>query len=356
MEIREYLEIVRRRLWIPVALPLCAALIVVATTLLGPQQHAATATVAAGAFTSGSGSASPYTGPNADRAFVEDVLAVLETRAAAVHIAEASEVPPSAVVQGLHASPVGDGGLVQVVYTTAQPAEAEQVARQAVRGAITLLFQPSRELAQARIDGARRAIAAVDAEIDRFVAQTGLVLPDVVYERGAERLADLQAQQAQNEAPGQGPPTRIKAAMDAQRAELARLAPQVRAFTAMQDRRDEAVERLGDATGAVAQLDALLQALDSGRIVTVGAPVPIAQAPIALRKGAAAAGAGLFLGVALVVLLESVARRRPAANTTRQATGRSRPSPRPRNNRPSTPTRAGQRGASARVPVRRSGR
>jgi hypothetical protein len=309
MEIHEYLKRIRHRLWLPIALPVCAVLIVTAAVLFSPQEYEVIVTVPAHALIGGEDS--QYTGPSAARAFAEDFVTALETRAVVSTVAEVTTVPPSAITDGLHAGPVGDGGLIQVVYRTAQPDRAQRVAHQSVKEAITLLFRPQRELGWAGINEAHEAIADIDAEIDRFRATTGLALPDRLYERKAEQLADLQFQQAQAVAAGEtSTAVRLGTVIARHNRELTELALQARTFTALTDQRAIAVARLEAAIRSAARVDALLAAVDAGGVVAVEEPIRVSQTSIALRKGAGAAGAGLFLGVVLAVLLDSVDLRR----------------------------------------------
>jgi capsular polysaccharide biosynthesis protein len=336
MEIHEYLKRIRHRLWLPVALPLCAALIVTAVVLFSPQEHEVIVTVPAHALIGGEDS--QYTGPNAARAFAEDFVTALETRAVISTVAEVTTVPPSAITDGLHAGPMRDGGLIQVVYRTAQPDRAQRVAHQAVKEAITLLFRPQRELGWAGINEAHEAIADIDAEIDRFRATTGLTLPDRLYERKAEQLADLQFQQAQAVAADEtSTAARLGTVIARHNTELRELALQARAFTALTDQRAMAVARLEAATRSSARVDAVLTAVDAGGVVAVGAPIRISQASIILRKGAAAAGAGLFLGVVLVVLLDALDLRRLPRNKPLE-TDRDKPGGSDDNGSPPVPT------------------
>lgn len=312
MEIRDYLGMVRRRLWIAVALPLGALVIVIAAVFLSPRQYVTTSTVTAGAFT-GAGDAQ-YTGPNADKSFVSDFISALKTDAVVGAVSKTTGVDPATIRGGLHADPIGAGGLATLAYRTDQPAQAQPVVRAAAKETIAFLFRGPRDLAQAQISDAQKAITDIDAEIDRFKARTGLIRSDFDYDVRVEQISALELQRIQAEVAGKdSTAARLEHVIEAKKAELAKLMPQVRAFAALSDRRDEAVRLLAAAAETVTQIDTRINAIDAGAVVVASAPTPVPRGPVAARKGAAALGAGLFLGVALVVLLESLERWRPVA-------------------------------------------
>jgi capsular polysaccharide biosynthesis protein len=298
VEIDSYFGAIRRRLWILILVPLLAAGAVIAWELLQPPQYQATATVAAPAVVGGS-TTNQYSGANAPRAFVADFSGAITSPLIVNQVAEKTGAAPNAVKDGLAVSQIGDSSLVQVTYTTTKRDRAVPVLNEAASATIRFLFQTQVTLAQKMVSEARKAVDKVNAELGAFYRRTGQVLPDEAYRISAQQVADLQREQA----------TALESAISAKKKEVADLAPQVATYQSLVDRKDQALSRLNVLEEGLERAQAQYSAADPRSIVTIGQVQRTSVLASLVKKVVPALGAGLFLAVGLILMLELGSRR-----------------------------------------------
>ena len=309
MEISDYLRIIWRRLWILILVPLLAGGAVAALVLREPTKYDATATVAAPAVVGGP-TANQYSGSTGPKTFVSNFVAAITSPRIVNQVAKETSVLPRNVRDGLSAVPIGDSALIDVTYTTSRQEQAVPVARAAASDTIKFLFQTQVTLAKKQQAEAQKAVDDANAKLQGFYKSTGLVLPERSYDIKAQQLSSLEQRQLDAQASGNlTAASAIGQAITSRRAELSRLAPQVATYQALIDRRTQAQGRLNlvqqSVEGAVAQFNAA----DPAQVVTLNQAKPVSRVSELARKAVPAAGAGLFLAVGLVVLLEVLARR-----------------------------------------------
>lgn len=314
MEISEYLRLIKDRIWILILIPLAAAIVVVGLLLARSPEYEATATVAVPAIIGGEDS--QYAGPSGARTFVADFVAVITSPELITRISQATDVAPELISEGLSARAVDlNGSLVEVTYLTRQQATAGPVAQAAAGETIAFLFQAPAQIAQQQVDEAQRAVDEAQVQLDAFAAQTGFML-DRAYEAKAAQLSSLELQEIEARAAGDTTRSaRLEDEINARSAELAELAPQVATYTNLAAQRTQAAGRLDVARDLLEQANARVEAGKSGKVVVSGSARQVSRASAIVRKGTAAVGAGLFLSVALIVLLEFAGHRRPALTT-----------------------------------------
>jgi hypothetical protein len=219
-------------------------------------------------------------------------------------------VPPEELVDGLSAAPLGDSSIIQLTFTTTEAGRAAPVITAAASDTIRFLFQTQVTLAQQAVDQARKAIAAADADLAAFYRETGLVEPEQSYQLKARQIADLQQQQLNNQVAGQTTAAAaVGSAIHAAQAELAALAPKVTRHQTLVARRQQAAARLDTLDQQSQRASAQFEAAKPVRVVLVGDVERVSKLVAVVRKGGAAFGAGLFLAVGMVVLLELLGRR-----------------------------------------------
>ena len=311
MEIDSYFGAIRRRLWILILVPLLAAGAVIAWELLQPPQYQATATVAAPAVVGGSGSTTnQYSGANAPRAFVADFSGAITSPLIVNQVAEKTGAAPNAVKDGLAVSQIGDSSLVQVTYTTTKRDRAVPVLNEAASATIRFLFQTQVTLAQKMVGEARKAVDKVNGELGAFYRRTGQVLPDEAYRISAQQVADLQREQASARSRGEyGQATALESAISAKKKEVADLAPQVATYQSLVDRKGQALGRLNVLEEGLERAQAQYSAADPRSIVTLGQVQKASVLASLVKKVVPALGAGLFLAVGLILMLELGSRR-----------------------------------------------
>ena len=311
MEIDSYFGAIRRRLWILILVPLLAAGAVIAWELLQPPQYQATATVAAPAVVGGSGSpTNQYSGANAPRAFVADFSGAITSPLIVNQVAEKTGAAPNAVADGLAVSQIGDSSLVQVTYTTTKRDRAVPVLNEAASATIRFLFQTQVTLAQKMVSEARKAVDKVNGELGAFYRKTGQVLPDEAYRIRAQQVADLQREQASARSRGEyAQATALESAISAKKKEVADLAPQVATYQSLVDRKGQALGRLNVLEEGLERAQAQYSAADPRSIVTLGQVQKASVLASLVKKVVPALGAGLFLAVGLILMLELGSRR-----------------------------------------------
>jgi capsular polysaccharide biosynthesis protein len=309
VETVSYLSIIRRRLWILLVVPLLAVGAVVAWELRQPPRYSATATVAAPAVVGGP-STNQYSGVNAPRAFVADFSGAVTSPLIVNQVAEKTGAAPAAIKDGLEASQIGSSSLVQLTYTGPRRDQVTPVVNEAAAATIRFLFQTQVTLAQKTVGEARKAVDRANAALASFYKKTGQVLPDEAYRIAAQQVADLQREQASARAGGETTKAAsLQSAINARKAEVAKLAPQVATYQGLVDRRTQALSRVNVLEEGTERAQAQYSAADPEAIVVVGPVQRVSRLPALVRRAAAAVGAGLFLAVGIVLLLQLLSRR-----------------------------------------------
>jgi capsular polysaccharide biosynthesis protein len=314
VELRDYLDILKRRKNILIAVPAVAALLVVGMIVVKPKQYQATATVAAPALVGGA-SSNQYSGANGPKSFVANFTAAVTSPPIVDQVSRETNVGKSSVKSGLSATEIGTSSLMQVSYKTSKHKNAFPVAEAAASDTIVFLFRTQVQLAQQPLDGAKQNLANVEGQIAALSKSSGLVVPDKDYEVQAQAIASLQSAQAQALANGQGSTaSRLQTQIDQKKAQLAAIAPQVQQYSSLVTQKDAAVTQLNQAQQALQQSQGQLQAADPKQVVSVGKVHSVSVIGDVLQKGAVSVFAGLFLALGIIAGLELLARtREPAA-------------------------------------------
>ena len=310
MEIGDYLRVIRRRLWILFLVPVLAAGVVGALLFTQPPRYHAVATVAAPALIGGSAN-NQYSGPNGVRVFVADFAAALTAPQVVSKVAEQTKASEEDLKSNLSAQPIQESSLIEVTYTDTDRARAAAVAKAASSQTMNFLFQGQVDLARRTVNTAEKAVADVRKKITAFIARTHIVDPEQTY--GLQERNLLLLQQRQLEAQAQGDTTmaaRLGEAIQDQQAKLARLAPLVTSYRDLVQQRDEAVTRRNQLQQDFEGLLAQSRAANPESVITVSEPEKLSRMTAFAKQGGVAVAAGLFLAIAIVLLLELV--RRPA--------------------------------------------
>lgn len=241
-------------------------------------------------------------------------------------VASAAGVSTGTISSRLSASQVGTSSFINVSYVgknrerariavaSATKATADLLAKGAVQTATT-----EQTAAKGALTDALNQVDTAQKALDAFTATHGFVDPNVLYQAAQSSITQLNVSKQQ--AIAQARPTgNFDAAISAAQAQLATLAPEVGAYNKL--------------SHAVAQAQSLVGAAQT-RVSTAAQDLAIAQAPplidqpiitvttgrSTLIKGVAiAAGVGVVLGLALILLIEYiVASRRQRATAAEEA-------------------------------------
>lgn len=321
VEISDYLRIIRRRLWILILIPLLAGGAVAALLLRQPPTYSAIATVAAPALVGGS-QTNQYSGANGTKAYVANFSAAVTAPVIVNRVATQTGVLPGKVTDGLSVAPIGESSLLRVTYQTHNKDKAVPVAKAAASDTIEFLFQTQVTLAQRTLTEAQASVAKADAALQNFYKSGGGVLPDEQFRTTLGQIAALQNSQASQTAAGN---TSAAASLGAQIAtlqtKLAQLSPRVTEFQNLTDRKTTALTQLNNVQQVVESARAQSAAANPAEVVSLNKVKPVSRSAALLKAVLPAAGAGLFLAVGIVFLLEVLRRRpRPAAQVRTPAT------------------------------------
>jgi capsular polysaccharide biosynthesis protein len=309
VELSDYLRIIRRRLWILILVPLLAGGVVAALVLTAPPKYAATATVAAPAVVGGQ-NMNQYSGSSGPRIFVSNFVAAVTSLRIINQVAEETFVLPRTIRAGLVAAPIGESSIIDVTYTTMNQDKAVPVAKAAASNTIRFLFETQVTLAKQTVNEAQKAVDRSNAELQKFYKDTGLVLPERSYDIKVQELSSLQQRELQQRAAGNTTTAAaISQAITATEAELRALAPRVATYQSLIERKNHAEARRNLVQQNLEAATAQYKAADPAQSVTLNRAKLVPRRSGLVRKAVPAAGAGLFLAVGLVVLLEVIGRR-----------------------------------------------
>lgn len=291
-----------------ILVPLLAGGAVAALQLRQGRTYAATATVAAPALVGGSQN-NQYTGASGAKAFVSNFTAAITAPVIINRVAKETGVLAGNIVSGLSVTPIGDSSLLQVTYTTPHSKMAEPVARAAASDTIKFLFETQVALAQRTLTEAQKGETAAETALTAFVKVNG-PLPDVTFNTLANQISTLQVQQAnQTAAANYAAAASLGAQVRTAQAKLAVIAPTVTTFKTLTDRKTQADNRFNTAQVALDQANAQAAAADPASVISLNKTKPVSRLAPLLKTVLPAAGAGLFLAVGIVFLLEVLGRR-----------------------------------------------
>ena len=304
MELSDYLRIAKSRLWILILVPLIAGLGAAAFVLSRPQQYSAVAEIAAPALVGGA-NVNQYSGANGQKAYVANISAAIQSDAVLDKVAAKTHLSKSRIESGVSAAPIGESTIVDVTYQDTKKANARPVAGAVATTAMQFLFSTQLESAKATVATAQQQLTDAATALDRFTADTGLVVPDKDYETRLQQIANLQEEAAQ-QAAANNPlgAESIRASIPVLQGELNALAPKVAQYLSLVDAKTSAQTRLDQALASLAPVEAESAAADPGRTIIVGTTKQVPKVADAVLAAAAGIGAGLFLAAGIVALLE----------------------------------------------------
>ena len=290
VEILQYVRRAGRRAWLVLALPVLCVAVAVPVAVQRPDAFAGSVTVPVEA-------PSPDAGPAVVRQNVESFAALADAEQVLEPVAEANGLSVEALREHLDVDPRGTSNLVEISF---QGRSAEQAARvpQAVATEALKLFR------SAAVDVATKDVEAFQAAYDEavtalrdFATESGALLPEDSYKQAVE---------AQDSA-------RISQARD-----------RLLEYQLRQAAVDRASNQLASAQAREVSLKVRSgDGADRGQALLSATPQRVDSTPFLVQVGAGAVLVGLLVAGALLVLAESLGRRRrpagPAASGSRAA-------------------------------------
>ena len=306
MEIEDYLLAIRRRLWVPVAVPVAALVLTALFLYLQPESYDASSTVVVPAL-----SAKGYSTSAATQYF-SSFKDVLTSPPLLTQISGQTDEPKSDLAAGLSATTsTASSNIITVTYTGHHKSTVSLVARFAAMDALDALLEPQYSAAQRGVAAGQSSLNAVNQNIATFRASTGYQFPDKEYQIQEQELSGLEVQLTQAYlANDQNRIRSLGQVVSERKASLAALAPIVTQYENLiqQQHAAEAVydRAQTDFNNVSAEMasnhdPAAVRATFNGHVSRVGD---------ILKYGAVAAGVALLLSLAFIVFMEFL---RPAS-------------------------------------------
>lgn len=307
MEIKDHLALIWRRAWLIALVAAVAALAVAGLVLRAPDEFRATATVAVPGLVGGEDGL--FSGSNGNRAFVANFTAVAASTSILQKVSEQTGTSVRNIRNGLTVTVVGESTLIKVAFQSADKGRTEPVARGVASETLGFVFKPQANRAQAAVESSAKEVAAAQAAIDAFVAQTGLVDPDRTFQIKAQQIASLEEQAVAAAAKGEAAVAAgITSSVGALKGDLATLTPVLVQYRALTETKQRALSRLDQAQIRVEAAGDRLEASDPASAVSMSEAVAVSATAEAVRKAAAAAAAATFLVVLSLFAVESLFR------------------------------------------------
>jgi capsular polysaccharide biosynthesis protein len=307
VEIVDYLRIARSRLWVFVGVPLLAGLIAAAVVLGARQMFTASVVIAAPALIGGT-TGNQYNSTHGVTQFVAAFQAAATSPHVLNTVSAKTDVPASQIVDNLTVTQVGTSSEMDVTYLTATQEVAKTVAFAVAGETLHFLFSSQVELAKKRIEDAQAAVASAEKNLQDFYQQNDQVLTEQMYQ---QQIVSLEQQALELGITGNFTGA---AAINTKLAELRSqrdtLTPLFIRYRSLSARLDHAHAREQAMEEALQHAKMQQDAANPASVVTVSNIDRVERVSELVKKVAPAIGAGLFLAVGLVVVLELLTGRR----------------------------------------------
>lgn len=312
MEIVDYLRIARRRLAILIGVPLLAGALAVAYVMLSPRPYTATVYVSAPSLMGSQ--AGTYQGPQGATQFVNDFSAQATSPAVANAVARTAHVSADDVTNGVNVTQVNLSSQVELTYTTTDSKTAGPVALAVAQQSLTNLFAPQVHLATAGVDAATKSLHDANQALATFAKKNGNLPIDQQYATLTAQITRLEEEKALDESQGLSWSASVLSGKIAKlQSKAAKLAPLTGNRADLLARQQAAQNTLTDSERVLAQAQAQAAAAEPNQVVQPTPAQEVSLSHLVVTIVLPAAAVGLFLAIALVALLELVARQRLAS-------------------------------------------
>ena len=306
MEIRDYLRAIRRWLWLPIVVPLLAALITGGLLEMQPSKYQANATVIVPAVTAKGFSTS------AAAQYADTFEDVLVSSPVVDKVASTYHVPTQDLVSGLSASTTtASSNIIHVVYLGYRGQNITGIVDQASVVALDTIAEPQLVQAQNAVSAAQVQLEQSNAAINNFDATTGNLLPQQQFDAQQQELdtLDLELQQA-NIAGDTAHATALEGLISQREQQLASLAGQLSQYTTLDDARQAAIAVSDHAAQNLNDVESLIAADHASQTVAVQKIGRVSKLADTLKFAAIAFAVALALALGVILLMELM--RKPA--------------------------------------------
>jgi len=308
VEIADYLRVARRSLWVLIVVPFGAALLAAVFVLVSPATYQATATVD---LPLGNGK-SPYAGSHGQVLYVDDFRTEATSGPVVASVAARTGANAKTLPTKLQIKQVGNSSVMSVTYPAPTKAQAAAVVDAVAVATLDRILQTQANAAKPTLAvaiDARRPLLERQSELTQ---KAGGVPPDKAIRTVQMEINSLKRQQRNLQARGNNP-----GALAAVGQELAAAQTRLAAYRPMALEYSTLKTELTSANQNVTKQSQVVQAI-TGLQQTAKAPGTITVAPAkrqprvskVMTAAVAAAGAGAFLALGIITIMELLARRR----------------------------------------------
>jgi hypothetical protein len=305
VETRDYLRALGRRAWILIVLPVVAAVIAAAVVLVQPAEHESTATVLTHPSISLSGSTVAY---------VTSFQAALTSGTILDQVSAKTGIPTATLQTGLTAAPSAANSVtMNVTYAgTQDSATISSVPVIAARDVLTILITPQITSGQAQVNAAQSQVTAAQAALAAFTSRTGLFNPTQDYQSLSSQLVQLRVLRTSTLALGTHSSVSADSAVAvidqeiaSTTAQLAKLGPQVAAYSALQTNLSRAQTALQSAEAQVLSAQQQLSLTSAAGGVAPGSVTKVSRTKTLIKTAGPAALVGFIVAVGWVIFTEN---------------------------------------------------
>lgn len=300
MEIRDYLRAIRRWLWLPIVVPLVAALITGGLLEMQPSRYQANATVIVPAVSAKGFSTS------AAAQYVATFKDVLVSSPVVNKVAAENHVPASDLVNGLSANTVtASSNIIHITYDGYKGQNTTAIVDEVSILSLDTVAEPQLVQAQNAVSAAQVQLQQANAAINNFNTTTGNILPQQQFNSEQQELDTLLLELQQANLAGDTTHANALQAIITQReTQLATLAGQVNQYTTLSDARQAAISVSDHAAQELNDVELLVAADHSSGTVSVQKIGRLSKLSDTLRFTAIAFAVALLLALGTILLME----------------------------------------------------
>lgn len=301
MEIRDYLRVVKRRLWILVVLPVLAAAVGILAFSGQPQQFRSSVetSVPSLAINTTAGAVSVY---------VANFQELLTTQPVIDRITKETGVAGHDLRSGLTASQVGTtSNLIRVTYTSTTKANVEKVALSATNATLDMASEPAVANAKAAVVVAQERFDRAQKAVQQLVASPSPGLPIDQYRDKLSSLATLKLAASSARLDADIPKADgLDAQIPGLEKEIADLVPKVQQYQQLSDAQQQASTALSTALVREQDTEAQVAAHADRSALRDSSPTKVDSAQKLATSVGMVAGIGLVLAGLIIVFLELI--------------------------------------------------
>lgn len=318
MEIIDYLRILRRRRLVLILVPVVAVGIAVGWALLKPPNYAGVATINGSALVGTS--TSQFTGPQGVGQFVAAFDAAASGPAVLNAVSDTTQVPVKDLRSGLVVTQVGSSSTMRIAFDSEKRERVDPVLSAVVQESFAALFQPRADQAARDRDAAAAAVQTANDAAQKFSVDKKVAEPREAYQALVGKITSLEQQQAVLRANGNAvSAAALDSPLTTAREQAVAFGPLLAEFATVEAKQRAAADALVSAEQDYRLATGQLTAASSDRVVYLSGVSAAAAGNAAWGLVFPVLGAGIFVALVLVLVLElleraQIQRRRETSN------------------------------------------